>query len=160
MKQTHDTSVTQDPQREREHNDCAVVAHAHVVGSTYSEAHRALALHGRKPRRGTKATVSRAALKQVATVTDIPVTYSTVTQTISCLPKSGRYWIAAGGHAFAYIDGEIKDNLPRSKSRARVRACWRVELNRQASDLTQEDINGMMARLEALEKKLNSENKA
>ena len=150
------------PLRKGEHNDCAVVAHAHITGCSYEEAHRDLLRAGRRPRRGTYGTASRTALAasfHVACVKDVAVRVDynnaffsksyTVAEMLRLLPKEGRYWMAAGHHAFAYINGKVYDNRGKACMRARMKFCFQVELKQfaPAPSLEQTDINAMWERL-------------
>lgn len=151
------------PSRIGEHNDCAVVALANVLGIPYIEAHQMLARQGRKNRRGTKTWMSEKALRANAAnvekiIPSIPMrraglgitTRPTVAQVERQLLKTARYWIAAGGHAFAYVNGQHLDNNSRM-SRARVKVIYKITL--KTSSLSQAQINELWARLDKLEGK-------
>lgn len=162
-------NILHHPMRQVEYNDCSVVATANVLHIPYSDAHALLASFGRRPRRGTKTSVTLAALQSRATVKDISPVYNwrfhklslpTLAQFLPRLPKTGRFFITASHHAMAYVDGQFLDNLSHPKSRGRVYRCLQVTLPEPAptpkSDLTQDDIRSMMARLDALEAQLKA----
>jgi hypothetical protein len=87
--------------------------------------------------------------------------YPTLAELIRTLPRTGRYWIAVGGHAICYVDGVVFDNMWRTKTRARVNTCARVVLKPAPvalvpvpeAQMSQAQINELWARLDALEGK-------
>lgn len=150
-----------------ENNDCAVIAAANVLDVPYAQAHDLFKRHGRRDRKGTKRKVSLAALRDAS---NLEIVYDdallslqklfvrpmklpkakTLKQMLQTLPNQGRYWIAAGHHAVAYIDGKLYDNLVFSKLKARVTKVYKITLK---SPLSQSQINELWARLDKLERK-------
>lgn len=146
-----------------ETNDCAVIALAMVSGIGYDKAHALLARMGRRPKRGTKTSMIREALKNLGEVVELPIALfnGTLAYRLSTLPKTGRFFLCAGGHANAFVNGVLYDNLSRPKMRARVSHVYKLTLPEQtatpvapANDLTQADINAMWERLNRLEARL------
>ena len=142
--------VLTDPLRDSEHNDCGVVASANVLNITYAEAHALLRKHGRRNRCGTKITTIRkalaaASLSMVERIIGSPIISSvvyfrrsacsmpTVAQYLRTLPKKGRFFLTSTTHGFAYINGEVMDNIPGSRMRARMHYCFEVTLKGQAA---------------------------
>jgi hypothetical protein len=185
----------------REHNSCTVYAVACVLGVDYDEAHALLKAHGRKNRRGTRSYIATRAMATRGTLREIPIrsangfinrgTYSfdkryrlpTVAQFVSELPKRGRFFLCAGHHAFAFVDGVILDNLRKPKTRARIYTAFEFippapkphpsldptrprvycdltkafnpeHPDQPVSVITQADVNAMWKRLDDLERKL------
>lgn len=157
-------NAAHDPARVGERNDCAVVATANVLGIPYSDAHDLLAKYGRKIRQGTKDYVSEGALQEAAATCtterpSVPAVSTgffnrtnrpTVAQLERSLPKDQRFWISAGGHAFAYVNGVHLDNLSEPRMRSRVKYFHRITL-KPKSPLTQEQVSELWARLDKLE---------
>ena len=132
-----------------ERNDCAVIATANVLDIPYREAHALLAKHGRRRRCGTKLRITVAVLKERAVTykeneglyamsnTYLPGTFvinhrapqPTVAQFLRRLPKTGRFFLTCTTHAFAYVNGQLLDNIYGSKMRARMRYCAEIGLN-------------------------------
>ena len=165
--------ILTDPLRTREHNDCAVVATANVLDVPYIEAHALLGRHGRRNRCGTKALVAKAALETRAKVVEHVIgsplnnmsffrvsraSLPTVAQYLRRLPKTGRYFLCSTTHAFAYVDGVLRDNIEGGKMRARMARCYEVILPQPVEapkqELAQSDISAMWERLNRLEGKL------
>jgi hypothetical protein len=134
--------ILTDPKRTGEHNDCAVVATANVLGIPYAEAHALLHRYGRRNRCGTRLRITRAALESRAKVIERVIStpmsksyfgfaprraaYPTVAQFLRKLPKTGRYFLCSTTHAFAYVDGKLLDNIDGGKMRARMNRCFEV----------------------------------
>lgn len=153
--------------RMAETNDCAVHALSSAASISYNEAHDVLARHGRRFRRGTKTSTLKDALDTLviygkiksASATVFPLGLRpTVAQLIRKLPRTERFLICAAGHAFAYVDGEIRDNLSRSLMRGRVWVSVAVKLPepkaQPKADLSQADISAMWERLKRIEGRL------
>lgn len=150
--------------RLNEHNDCAVISAANVLGISYDESHGLHAYHGRRRRCGTRLSISRKVLSAKAQIIEHPIVRCdrlgyryglqtpTVAQFIRTLDKSKRYWLVCTGHAFAYVNGQLLDNIMGSRMRARMKYCFEIVLP-VADTMTQADINAMWARLDALEGK-------
>jgi hypothetical protein len=148
-----------------EHNDCAVVATANVLDIPYSEAHALLRKHGRRNRRGTKWNITKKALESRVTIKEhiigVPMSnmgffratrrqYPTVAQYLHKLPKTGNFLLASTTHAFAYVNGELRDNIEGGKMRARMARCVEVITEKPVetkTELAQTDINAMWERL-------------
>lgn len=151
------------PERLLEHNDCAVVATANVLDIPYPEAHALLKRHGRRNRKGTKWSITKQAVESRTKVLEHVISvlmsnmgyfrasrrqYPTVAQYLNKLPKKGRYLLASTTHAFAFVDGELRDNIDGGKMRARMARCLEVIIPEPAkTELTQSDITEMWERL-------------
>ncbi|VVB52094.1 Uncharacterised protein [uncultured archaeon] len=158
--------ILDSPLRSRENNDCAVVATAVVLNITYEDAHTLLRKNGRRTRCGTRVSISRAALESRAKVIEhaigSPMSFfshpnrPTAAQYLRKLPKTGRYWLASTTHAFAYVDGELRDNITGGKMRARMHRCFEIVLPDAAvkpapvSEFAPGEIAALMARLDKL----------
>lgn len=156
--------IVEAPERLHEDNDCAVVAVANVLDIPYAEAHALLKQKGRRNRCGTRVSITLAALNSKATIKQrgIPINFSasfrrranipTVAQFLRALPKSGRFLLASTTHAFAYVDGVLKDNIEGGKMRARMARCYEVEIKMEPKpEIAQADINAMWERLNKIE---------
>jgi len=80
---------------------------------------------------------------------------TTVGQFVRTLPVKGSFYLTSTGHAFAYVDGKLLDNMYKSKMRALMTSCWEVKLPEAEpkSPITQEQINELWARLDRIEGK-------
>jgi hypothetical protein len=157
------SDIVKAPERMLEHNDCAVVATANVLDIPYSEAHALLRKHGRRNRKGTKWSITKKALESRASIREhlisVPMSnmgyfratrrqYPTVAQYLHKLPKIGNFLLASTTHAFAYVDGELRDNIEGGKMRARMAKCLEViKPEPVKADLTQSEISEMWERL-------------
>lgn len=67
-------------------------------------------------------------------------------------PYAEAHEIFAEQHAFAYVDGQLLDNLHKSKMRANMTSCWKVSLPEPEvkQDLSQSDISEMWERLDKI----------
>lgn len=159
------SDIVKAPERMLEHNDCAVVATANVLDIPYSEAHALLRKHGRRNRKGTKWSITKKALESRVTIKEhviyepksnmaffrvIRRNLPTVAQYLRNLPKTGNFLLASTTHAFAYVNGELRDNIEGGKMRARMARCVEVITEKPVeakTELAQTDINAMWERL-------------
>jgi hypothetical protein len=59
-------------------------------------------------------------------------TGSTVASALRMLPRKGRFYLTCTSHAFAYVNGQLLDNLGKSKMRALMTSCWEIIPQAQA----------------------------
>lgn len=132
-----------------ETNDCAVVGLANATGMSYKEIHERLRLKGRRFRRGTKVHMVSAVLadlKAEGIVTEFKSVLSqggmayvlrsqrqTVAGFIRTLPRTGRFFLCCTTHAFAYVNGEMFDNIEGGKQRARMQIALQVTMAGQVA---------------------------
>lgn len=98
----------------KEHNDCAVIALAIVLDTTYAKCHAFLKKNGRRNKRGTPYSVSEKAIKSMIRYRYVKGPYSNSNK--KSLKKfcqdhpEGRFLVGVRGHALAVIDGVIHDH--------------------------------------------------
>ncbi len=107
-----------------ERKDCTVRAFSTAANIPYQDAHAAMELGGRKPKRGVYTPAALAKLKPL--VESTPVIRKRITLQAFCkrFPE-GRYLMRRKGHAFAVVDGKAYDG-PSPKSF--VLNAWKVKL--------------------------------
>lgn len=113
-----------------EASDCAVLALAAVLCVPYDESLALLTRAGRKPRRGTYWGQVEEAIKLAGFKSKLllpcdlrgylDARHITAARVRDYLPSRGHFYVCAGGHAFAVIDGVIHDN-GQARPRAFVR---------------------------------------
>ena len=118
-----------------EKNDCAVKAVAVVANASYQEAHEALRLAGRKPRRGTPLPVIFAALRSLGVYHEFKTVADhrgkdmgrcPISRVRSRLPRKGRFLVLTRSHILAVVDGVVLDWTEGRRHQARY--AWEVSL--------------------------------
>jgi hypothetical protein len=132
-----------------ETNDCGVIGLANATGLSYVDIHSRLRAKGRRNRRGTKVHMVSAVLadlKAEGIVTEFKsvligsgVSYmlraqrQTVAGFLRTLPRTGRFFLCCTTHAFAYVNGEMFDNIQGGKQRARMQVALQVTMAGQVA---------------------------
>ena len=112
-----------------EHNDCTVRALMAACDAPYADVHRVLASWGRRPRHGmTLLQIRRQQEILGRKMVEVPIGYGRKPTFAAVLPRlrTGRYLVVKTGHAFAVVDGVVRDGAPVG-SRSRIWGVWQIE---------------------------------
>jgi hypothetical protein len=132
MRQKYDETLMQTIGQYRENNSCTVVALACTLDWSYGKAHRHMAKHGRKNRRGMHMetwlpALEEAAAKEGKTVRELNGPRGmTIGRFAKEYPK-GTYYIRVNKHAVAIINGVMQDWTANTAGRRKILNCFKIE---------------------------------
>lgn len=112
-----------------ERNDCTVHALRACLDDAYGTARHVLKEFGRRHGHGASYLTLGLMMDQSEKYRFRAEMVKAVGQTVAEFVRQhpvGRYFVTRRGHAFAVVDGEIKDNID-PRHRAKVLRAWKVE---------------------------------
>ena len=116
----------------KEHNCCTVVALACTMDWSFGKAHRHMAKHGRKPRKGMYLSNWLPAMEDAANKSGKTVKHMVcyTGMTIGRFARenpNGTFYVQVRGHALAVVNGQMQDWTAQTAGRRKIINCYKIE---------------------------------
>jgi hypothetical protein len=116
----------------KEHNCCTVVALACTLDWSFGKAHRHMAKHGRKPRRGMNIlqwlpALTDAAEKDGKTVREYRSAEGLTIKRFAKENPNGVFYVRVNKHALAVVNGKMQDWTAETAGRRKIINCYKIE---------------------------------